>query len=520
MIKTFSKYLLLLCFVQSATLALANSPAIATSSIETVLNHLYTTNGNFSKIHCPRIELTTDKKRVAAYYPRQHKIVVETAVLEVCQSFGSDSLSALAFILGHELTHAYQKHSHPTDDNTSYLGFHKSANSAIKIEQEADIHGLFNAYLAGYKAIDLLPDLMSRLYTAYDLVGVQQDGYPSLEERKASAYTVQKEVTTLIQLYDGATYLSAIGKQDLAAACYEYIAQFYQGKEVYNNIGVNFALDAINFSPKDVDLLLYPLELDWTARIKKPKTTRGTEILSRQELAYRNQQLQQALIHLEKVHAFDPNHFSTQLNLMCVWNLMGDYQRTINYQQNPAIINANPRAQKLAQLAIAIAHAKIGSANSLLKARQIWESLKKDSDPIIAYQSDYNLKMISYEKCEPIKNFQCVDLAKADDFIDAVRLHRMQYTQGFPLNNSVNIQLLEYPNSLVYVFQKGRQLFSLQRVYKNAAAKLGQLPQTKTTENPLQLVATDTGHFQICMDRKLILQGNQNGKIVEWGKWW
>lgn len=497
------------------------SSTLSENSVKKVLFNLYEANGNKTLFMPPEIEITDYQKRVAAYFPRQHKIIIERKALEVCSTFGQDSLSALAFIIGHELTHAYQKNHHDLGEQSDYLGFHKSINVEIKIEKEADIHGLFNAYVAGYKAIDLLPTLMVRLYTAYDLINVSQTGYPSLEERKMIALEVQTEVQKLIHLYDGANYLAAIGQQDLAAACLHYIAQFYQGREVYNNMAVNLALHAINFTEKDVDILLYPLELDWDARIKKPKITRGPAALTPQEINYRRQQLQQAEVYLDKINALAPHHFSTQINLLCIWNLLEKYDQTIQYyQQKLRFQNTTSKEKALAELALAIAYAKKETVNSLPLARKIWVKLKNHPDKLISYQADYNLKMLSYEKCDPVIKYQCWDMLKNDDFVDGIRLHRMTYQSGFALTSSVNVQLQKTSNSLVYTFQKGRQLFRLQRILQKSATKIAQLPPINTTSLPLQLVATDTGNFLICTERKIIWQADQYGKVTEWAKWW
>jgi len=49
--------------------------------------------------------------------------------------------------------------------------------------QEADIFGVFSAYLSGYKTIKILPDLIQKLYEGYGLTDkasgqISSAGYP------------------------------------------------------------------------------------------------------------------------------------------------------------------------------------------------------------------------------------------------------------------------------------------------------------------------------------------------------
>ena len=57
----------------------------------------------------PVLLVTGRKKRVASYRSKDNVILIEKAAYDICETMGSDSESALAFLIGHELTHYYQK---------------------------------------------------------------------------------------------------------------------------------------------------------------------------------------------------------------------------------------------------------------------------------------------------------------------------------------------------------------------------------------------------------------------------
>lgn len=498
----------------------AAGKTISLADAELVLQRLYKANGIFLNQSPPQLEIRYEKRRVAAYFPRQNKIVLEQATLDVCNSFGHKSLDALAFIIGHELTHFYQKYHPVVGGSTNYLGFHKSMNAEIKIEKQADIHGLFNAYLADYKAFDILPDLILELYKQYDLLNVKPQGYPPLHERQNIANEVIAEVQKMVKVHDISTYLTAIGKYDLALAGFEYLEQYYKGKEIYNNLAVNAMLEAINFSATDVDKMLYPLEIDWNARIKEP--FRGYESLSASEQAYRTRLLYQAENYLSISKTYDDRHFSSQLNWMCLLSLKGHYDAAITYyyRNNLAAMGSTVREQALMRLILGIVYAKKGNQNDNLQARQTFSRLKDHQDPAIAYLANYNLKAMSYEKCDPYKDYQCWEAIERNDLIDNVRLHRAYYQDGFALNDRINLSIQETPNSLVYVFDTPYKTFSLQRIHRGNLAVPGYVPKLQATNKAYKTVLTDTGHFQVCESRNVVLRTNERGRILEWAKWW
>lgn len=483
-----------------------------------VLQKLYQTNGNFIHLK-PNIKITSDVEKVAAYYPRQNLIIIEEKAYNICQSFGADAQSALAFIIGHELAHAFEK-SH----ETNYLAFDHAIEGDKKAEYNADIFGLFNAYLANFKSIDILPELIDRIYDEYKLKNKKLTSYPSLEERQYTARTVVEAVNRLIQVYEGANYLAAIGQYDLAAASFEYIASHYQGREVYNNLGVNYALHAINFTDKDVDVFLYPLELDWESRIKKPKTDRGDKDLSPEQMQYRRMFLLKAKKYLEKASLMDPKYFISDLNMVCVLSLLGNYQQAIDYyslnnlELKAQWSSASSQTKANAKSALAIAYAKQKTQSSLQEARKIWEQLKDNNSPLVTYQAKYNLKMLSQKPCSPLKSYDNPPPINLDTTTDNIRLHHVNYSNAFLLNKSKKISLAIQvkQNSIVYHYSTPINKFTLQRI---TSTSMKNQKINNFDEDKLSLaVPLNKGYFDVYSKEKGIIFFNEKGQILEWAK--
>ena len=51
----------------------------------------------------PKLIFKDSERNPASYNPKHKTIVLENKVLEICYSFGEDSLNALSYILAHEL---------------------------------------------------------------------------------------------------------------------------------------------------------------------------------------------------------------------------------------------------------------------------------------------------------------------------------------------------------------------------------------------------------------------------------
>ena len=357
---------------------------------EKVLGKLYDTQGDRS-IRKPTIRISFENKKVAAFYPAKNEIVFDLKAYEICQSFGNDSLSAMSFLLGHELAHKYHNDSRKGNSSTNFLAYDQEINADIRTEKVADVQGAFNAWLSGYKAQNIMPQLMDRIYTVYGLKDKQIKGYPPLSERARTAQEVADLVSQLADLYDGASYLYALGDYEMAAASWSHILEYYQGREVYNNLGTTYARWAMEYYWKATDQFIYPLELDWSSALKKDKA-RGAIEFGSPEFMYRTQLLQKAEKYLRKAIELDKNDLTSQLNLVTVLHLQTRHAEAAQYLKKRMPKGIKKARVEGIQMLMAITDYL---QNNTLSARTRFVSLTNSRDPMVQLQANYNLDIVN-----------------------------------------------------------------------------------------------------------------------------
>ena len=484
-----------------------------------VLNKLYQANGNFIFLK-PRIEWSTEANSVAAFKRRTNTIVLEEKAYSVCRSFGKDSLSALAFILGHELAHAYQEEGWNLVE-TNFLARSYAPNSSQALEKNADIGGVFMAYLSGYRTAEMLPELLERLYDAYALKGKSLAGYPPLADRMASGTEVQALTRELISVFETGALLSAAGQYELSDACYSYVEQFYKGREVYNNMGVNKALYALNFTELTLDEYAYPLELEWQTRLKKPRAARGEDDLTEAQRMMRRMFLTEARTQFETARKMNRQDFTAELNLFCVTMLLDGAPAALQYYEKAELpkkaqlTGASNEQQEKLQLAVGIAWAQ---NNGVSLARKIWTDLAaKSAYPGVRQLAQANLSALNSQPFSTQAGSGCTLPFAATAPVDGVRLNRPPLSeQPVTLRQQPLLQMgmVTKPGSTVLTFLKnGKVAYALQRI-----------PYGKTLETMPQgdtFVPAEGGVLQYCAQEKVLLRiMGSTLRLEEWAKVW
>ncbi|MFT5647622.1 MAG: hypothetical protein ACI976_002314, partial [Aureispira sp.] len=69
----------------------------------------------------PKLLILNREKRVAAYREMDNSIIIEKKAYDICQSMGVQAESALAFLIGHELTHFYQQTDWKRNSRTTHF---------------------------------------------------------------------------------------------------------------------------------------------------------------------------------------------------------------------------------------------------------------------------------------------------------------------------------------------------------------------------------------------------------------
>lgn len=294
-----------------------------------IYNTLVAARGDY-RFPVPAFVMRKETSQVAGMNYDALEIKLEEKAYDVCKGFGPDSDAAIAFLLGHELTHYYEKHAW----RRGFAADYKDLPIGIKLdslqddaanETEADYLGGFLAYSAGYGLFDKGPEVIKGLYNAYNLPD-KIGGYPSLQDREELTRRSAQKLNRLVDVFDMANLLTAIGSYQEAYQYYRYILMEYQSREIYNNLGVTAVLDALQYFKEGELKYRYPIELDLESSAGKGSGMVDT----------RNQLLRQALLHFEAAISMDPNYAPAYLNKACVYAIMGDAKRAAFYAEEEA----------------------------------------------------------------------------------------------------------------------------------------------------------------------------------------
>jgi predicted Zn-dependent protease len=347
--------------------------------IRQVFNQLVTAYGNpksspeliFSKMFIP-----------AKYNPvvGKPKIEVDQKLFSICQTYGKDSLNAMAVVLSHELAHYYSDHTFCSDYAYAYLKPENPKaskvvrdsrlNSKIEKETEADYKGFFYAAAAGFQPFGLQNDLIETLYKSYKLTD-SQPGYPSKQKRKELALGAEVKAKELYGYFQEGLKSMELKKYDEAISAFDKANSFIPYRENFNNMGVAKVLKALELktlSKIEVDTpkrFQYPLEIDNTSRLKKAATRTSKDKSQMENL------LADAQKDFENAIRLDPTYVKSHINLACVFDLLGKQLSAISI-----ITERLPKEYKETISAKQILAIAYYNADMEKKAEDIWNELK------------------------------------------------------------------------------------------------------------------------------------------------
>jgi len=320
----------------------------------------------------PGIQFISTQSR-GAFITHSHGIFminVEEKVYEICMKFGNRGTDALAYILGHEIAHYTSGHQWGSKFVSTY-GFNDVSgeiDTAVKAlsrlpfwETQADLKGGIYCYMAGFNPHGIGDTLLKALYAAYpwnpEGKSVQKKfkhghyeydtikPYPSLKERLSIAALNDSLVSTLIQVFEAGNLAMVIGRYDDAIQLLEFtLKRGMKSREVYNNLGVIYAQQAIKALGNNKVNYAYPFELDLQSRISY--TTKGVNDEA-------NALLEKALIKFRQAYNFDPDYATALSNMAGVYSLMGSLREAKFYAEE-----AIDLATKL-QLNVSLSNAKV-----------------------------------------------------------------------------------------------------------------------------------------------------------------
>lgn len=310
----------------------------------------------------------------------QPTIKIDEAFYKICQTFGKDSLNALAIVLSHELTHHFNDHTFCRDYGFANLNTVKpnlkktigsaSSNARKDKETEADIKGFFFAAAAGFEPHGLQEKLIIKIYKAYNLTDIQEN-YPSLQERIDLAQSADKKASELFNDFKNGLVALENKQYDVAIKCFESANGKIPFRENLNNIGVAKARKALLLKVKTSEeynfpnRFLYPLEVENKSRLAQETTRSNND---------RAQQMTELLLSAQKdfqeAIRLDPKFTKGYINLACVYELLGNPEGAIGkIKELPLEKQKTNDAQRI--LAIAYYY-----NNQITNANYIWSTLK------------------------------------------------------------------------------------------------------------------------------------------------
>ena len=295
-----------------------------------VFNRLVRARGD-SRYPPPNFAMRASGGQAAAINYEIPEIVLEKQAYDVCARYGDQADAALAFLLGHELTHYYENHAW----RRGFVARYRDLPIAIKLdtlldaaanETEADYLGGFLAYSAGFGLFDQGGDFIKSIYDAYGF-DPEIPGYPSLSDRQALGARTAEKLAELVDVFDMANLLVAVGDYAQAYEYYRYIIMRYQSREFYNNLGVTAVLDALKYFNDNELKFRFPLQLD----LETTSASKGDGAASN-----RNKLLRQAIFHFDAAISLDPDYAPAYLNKASTFALLGDNERARFYADKEA----------------------------------------------------------------------------------------------------------------------------------------------------------------------------------------
>ena len=483
-----------------------------TKVAEKVYNDLVNAVFNHLGSDIPSFEIIQKETHIARYFPRTNRIALEEKAYDICQKMGKDSLNALSFILGHELTHYLR--NHPSGNfSCIHIDKNEELRSRLKHEQEADLFGLFTAYLAQYDAIKVSPKILDLLYDSYNLPE-EIPNYDPLKVRQQANKSAIKEIEKLICTFETANYLTAIGDFSKATACYEAILKNYKNYEIYNNLGVLIALDAIDLSYNKNIPFVYPLELDLTSRLYKGREPYGAGFDIE-----RNLMLEKAKGYINEALKYDQQSVSAYTNLACINDLLGDFN---SVKRNLAKANnASPSSVQKGRIMLVEGILAAHQGNEELATKKFNTVSQKYSGYNKAV-AKYNTKALNGEINPSLQYVQQVseqvDGQAFTGFSDYQIKKKLEdnYTLRYGEKNGVQYSVIDRAGYNKTFLTRTRS------TRKKTAENLGvgspeQTIREKYKDEIMKNMATNKGLFIVIPQKGLIFFIGSNKKVTEWG---
>ncbi|MBE2209240.1 MAG: hypothetical protein IAE84_16765 [Saprospiraceae bacterium] len=410
-------------------------------------------------------------------------ITIKHELYEMCRSFGADSLNALAFVIGHEFVHSTQVGTVSIPFNASRVC--NNDNEYCHKEREADVEGLFLAYLAGYgnyKA--LLPVFMDSLYGRFGIDRDNED-YPHLDERKKTTEETLRKVDLLIQLYEAATQLIAIDEYDYAETCLSYVEKYYGGYEVKNSLGVCQMMKIIDLEEREK---AFPFEI--SAKLRLAGISRDRPELKEYEKKERDTLILRAEGYLNKAHEISGGNAGVVVNLQCLDILKGQPEKVLEIDVEEVSIKQS--------LVKALAHFYSNESEEAIK---LWNEVAQKGG-IYAKHAELNLKKD--------------DESSAPCALIEMKSYRPDNGKKAPeieLTDDIGISIVQEAGAYIYyLFDQN----NLRLTFRSSSLPLDTFPGKLPQPN----IFTEKGSMVHCPIEKMLIHFDSEGNASNWVQYW
>lgn len=317
----------------------------------------------------PKLIQSIGKRAGAQFIPGEERIEVDACLMDMCRMLGRDSLNGLAFLLGHELAHFYMRHESggiPISEREQQKRDNITNSNVRGIESEADFFAGFYGRMAGYDPLKIAPETLQLFYDTYGFSDTLY-GYPTLGARKFIAIGVYDRLNELIPVFEVANNLTLIRKYPYAQRCYDHIINEFPSRELLNNAGTAYALEALYSLDSRY---LYPIDLDMDTRLRG--MDRGTRSPDGNDTLRARKALDSARVRFQNAMRCDTTYSSAVINLATVYILQGEPAEAVKLIEDNINCTANDRTLIMAKTVSALANVVQGN---IQQARNMLEDL-------------------------------------------------------------------------------------------------------------------------------------------------
>ena len=193
----------------------------------------------------------------------------------------------------------------------------------------------------------------------------QLPNYPSKTERISIAQRQLENIAKLIPVYEAAKQLLILGRYEESGRLFAHLAQIFPSREMFNNTGVAFALEAVRMLPPKSLPFIHPFELDAESRLLNQE--QNGQRIARSDTggdlsAHRTRLLRRALKAFEQASRRDTRYAAAKINCAAARSLLGDQDEGISLATS-ALAMARENGER-----VAAGHALIMRAIALARS--------------------------------------------------------------------------------------------------------------------------------------------------------